>query len=223
MAERYTLFEIEKLRDRFSLAQGVPAGVKRSYNTSPTQLGSVIVNRDGVNVLERMKWGFVPATAKDNNSVFRYKTYLAKSEGIFDKPTWQEAIRHSRCLVPANGYYEWQKTTNGKLPFYVRPTDQDIFAFAGIYSSWTDPEGVQWGTYAVITAVHDRGPKMPLQRPIILSPRDEAEWLNSEISDSSTLYGLMRPMSDNMLQIHPVTPDVKNIKANDERLILPIA
>lgn len=223
MAERYALFEIEKLRDRFSLAHGVPAGVKRHYNISPTQLGTVIVRRDGINVIERMMWGFVPATAKDSNSVFRYKTYLAKSEGIFSKPTWQEPIRHSRCLIPANGYYEWQKTANGKLPFYIHPTDQDLFAFAGVYSSWTDPAGVTWGTYAIVMIQHDRGPKMPMQRPIILRPSDEAAWLDPSITDVSTLYGLMRSLPDDKLRIYQVTPDVKNTKANDPRLIVPIA
>jgi len=221
MAERYTLFSIEKLSDRFQLAQGVPAGVKRSYNVSPTQLGSVIVKRDGVNVLERMKWGFIPATAKDDNSVFRYKTYQAKSEGIFSKPTWQDSIRHSRCLVPANGYYEWQQTVDGKLPFYISHGSQELFAFAGIYSSWTDPQGKTWGTYAIVTTLHDRGAKRPLQRPVILGPSDEAEWLNSEISDVNSLYGILRPTSEDMLHIHRVSSDVKNMKADGERLIQP--
>lgn len=222
MAERYTLFSIEKLTDRFALAGGVPAGVKRSYNVSPTQLGTVIVNKGGVNVLERMKWGFIPANAKDDNSVFRYKTYVAKSEGILNKATWQESIRHRRCLVPANGYYEWQPTQDGKLPFYVRPAGQDLFAFAGIYSSWTDPAGKEWGTYAIVTALHDRGPKMPLQRPIILDPTDEAAWLNGEDIDINGLFTLIRPLAENELRIHRVSPDVKNKKANDETLINPI-
>lgn len=222
MAERYTLFQIEKLTDRFNLKNGVPAGVRRSYNVSPTQLGSVIVNRGGVNVLERMKWGFIPANAKDDNSVFRYKTYLAKSEGIFNKPTWQNAISHTRCLVPANGYYEWQQTQDGKLPFYVRPIDQELFAFAGIYSSWTDPDGKEWGTYAIVTALHDRGPKMPMQRPIILSANDEAEWLNTDDMDINGLFSMVRPLAENELRIHRISPDVKNIKANDEKLIKPI-
>jgi putative SOS response-associated peptidase YedK len=222
MADRYTLFEIDKLRDRFHLTNGVPAGVRKSYNIAPTQLGSVIVNRDGVNVLEQMKWGFVPAGAKDTNSVFRYKTFLAKSEGIFSKPTWADSIRYSRCLIPANGFYEWQQTVDGKLPFYIRPTDQDLFAFAGVHSQWTDPAGKVWGTYAIVTTLHDRYPKKPLQRPIILSPNDEAEWLNPAVDDLNTLYGIMRPMSDDMLHIHQVSSDVKNVKANSERLILPI-
>ncbi len=223
MAERYTLFQIENLRDRFQLHKGVPPGVKRSYNISPTQLSAVIVNRDGTNTLERMKWGFIPATAKDANSVFRYKTYLAKSEGIFSKPTWQDSIRQSRCIVPANGYYEWQQTPEGKLPFYIRPSHQELFAFAGVHSSWTDPEGNAWGTFAIVSALHDRGPKKPLQRPIILNPADEAQWLDPSVSDLNSLYDAMRPTSEDALRIHQVAPDIKSIKAGGEQLITPIA
>lgn len=219
MAERYTLYEIENLRDRFTLSNGVPAGVKRNYNISPTHTGSVIVSRGGVHTLQRMKWGFVPATAKNTNSVFRYKTYMIKSEGIFDKPASRQTVSHKRCLVPANGYYEWQQTPDGKLPFYVRPTDQELFSFAGVYSSWKDPDGTEWDTYAIITAVQDRSPKQDLRRPIILRPSDEADWLNPDVDDMNTLYGLMRPYSEDMLQIHRVTADVKNSKRNDARLI----
>jgi putative SOS response-associated peptidase YedK len=222
MADRYALYEIEKLTDRFQLAQGVPAGVKRSYNISPTQLGSVIIRRDGVNILERMKWGFIPATAKDNNSVFRYKTYLAKTDHIFDKPTLAESIRHSRCLVPANGFYEWHQTSGGNLPFYLRPTDQDLFAFAGIYSSWTDPDGKVWGTYAIITEQYDRAPTSHAQRAVILKPSDEAEWLDPTISNGNSIFGLVNSTPDDALRIHRVSPDVKNTKANGEQLILAI-
>lgn len=223
MAERYALFEIEKLRDRFHLRDGVPSGVKKSYNISPTQLAPAIVNQDGVNVLKRMKWGFIPATAKNDNSVFRYKTYLAKSEGAFTKPTWEHAIRHSRCLVPANGFYEWQKTPTSTLPFYINPTDQELFAFAGVCSTWTDPDGNTWDTYAIVTAMQDRSPKQDLRRPLILRPADEAQWLDPTIDDMGTLYGLMRPYTEDTLAIHQVTSDVKNTKRNDTQLILPIA
>lgn len=222
MAERYTLIEIEKLRDRFTLANGVPAGVKQSYNISPTQLGAVIVNRDGVNILERMKWGFIPANAKDVNSVFRYKTYLAKSEGIFEKPTWHEAVRHARCLVPANGFYEWQQTPDGKLPYYACPKNQELYAFAGIYSSWTDPQGVTWGTYAIVTTLYDNGPKKPIHRAAILRAEDESEWLTGNIDNVSALYNLIAPTSDDMLQMYRVSPDVKNIKAGGKKLIQPL-
>ena len=219
MAERYALYEIEKLRDRFQLANGVPAGVKRNYNISPTQLGSVIINRDGVNVLERMNWGLLPANAKDNNSVFRYKTHLAKFEGTYTPPARQELICHSRCLIPANGFYEWHKAGDDTLPFYIRPSDQDLFAFAGIYSSWTDAEGNARGTYAILTDLYDRGPKKPLQRAIILKPADEAEWLNPTLTDIDAIYSLTEPMTDDALRIHEVSPNIRNVKATGDQLI----
>ena len=111
------------------------------------------MSRNGTPELELMKWGFIPEGAKDANSVFRYKTFNARAEGIFEKPTWKNAIRSGRCLVPANGFYEWTKTTDGKQPFFLRPNDGTLCAFAGIYSSWTDPEGVEHGMFAITTTV----------------------------------------------------------------------
>ena len=151
MSSRYALFDTGSLRDRFALASGVPKGVKPHYNISPVQTVPVVVSRDGKNEMELMKWGFIPNGAPNANSVFRYKTFNARSEGIFDKPTWQTAIRSSRCLIPANGFYEWKKTADKKQPFYIHPTDQSTFAFAGLYSTWTDPEGNEWGTCSIVT------------------------------------------------------------------------
>ncbi|RYD50408.1 MAG: hypothetical protein EOP52_14145, partial [Sphingobacteriales bacterium] len=119
MIERFALYEIDKLRDTYALPDGVPTGVKKNFNTSPTQQAPVILVRGGKKILERMDWGFVPDGAKDTNSVFRYKTFTAKAEGIFSKPKWQTAIRNTRCIVPVNGYFEWVQLPEGKRPFFV--------------------------------------------------------------------------------------------------------
>lgn len=225
MSERYTLYQIENLRDRFTLPHGVPQGVKKSYNISPTQLHPVVITNDeGVVEMKRMKWGFVPHRAKDTHGVFRYKTFDAKSEDVFEKVTWQHAIRHSRCLIPANGYYEWQQTPDGKRPFYITTKDQELFAMAGIYSSWTDPDGVEWGTYAVVTVVSNLematiNPRMP----VILRPEDEATWLDPTVDDYSSLYDCMRTYPDGMLQIKLANPEVKSPKINRPELIVPLA
>ena len=185
MSSRYTLFQIDQLRDRFSLDDSPSAGLKKRYNIAPGQTAPVIVEHNRKPKLEMMKWGFVPLNAKDANSIFRYKTYNARSESIFDKATWKDAIRSRRCLVPTNGFYEWfSATPTGKQPFFIRPKDQGLFALAGIYSSWLDPDGVEWGTYSIITTtpnkemqtIHDR-------MPVILHPNDEALWLDPSISD----------------------------------------
>lgn len=219
MAERLALFEIEKLRDRFTLPSGVPAGVKKSYNTSPTQLAPVVLARDGQRVMERKMWGFLPATAKDTRSVFRYKTTVAKSVNVFDKPMWQDAIRIQRCLVPVNGYYEWRKTINGKRPFYIQIKDQPLVALAGVYSVWTDGEGVERGTFAIITI----GDESHTGRsPVVITPADEANWLNPEIVDVSSIFVMMQPLPIDMLIAYQVTTDLKNSKLNTPALLVPV-
>lgn len=221
MIERFALYEIEKLRDTYGLTDGVPAGVKKNYNTSPTQLSPVILMRDGKRVMERMDWGFVPDGAKDTNSVFRYKTFTAKSEGIFSKPKWQTAIRQTRCIVPSNGYFEWVQLPEGKRPFFVHKKGNQLFSMAGIYSSWTDAQGQRRGMFAIVTAIVDEsiGSK---RSPIVISPDDEAAWLNPAVTDVNDLYGLMLPPDIKVYERHMVTSDLKNVKLNDPRVIQPV-
>ena len=220
MSSRYALYEIDKLRDRFAPESGVPKGVKPHYNISPAQSVPVIVSRDGVNQIELMKWGFIPSGAKDANSIFRYKTFIARSEGIFDKPTWMTAIRSQRCLVPANGFYEWKQSPTGKNPFYIQPIDKEIFAFAGIYSSWTDTDGIVWGMCSIITTNSGaESDMMPSRLPVIIHPNDEADWLNPVISDINTLYKIMRPFDPGQLAIIRVGEEINGTKIDKPSLI----
>lgn len=224
MSSRYALYEIDKLRDRFALASGVPKGVKPHYNISPVQSVPVVVSRDGKNEMERMKWGFISKGAPDTNSVFRYKTFNTRSESIFDKPAQRTAIRMSRCLIPANGFYEWKKTSDGKQPFYITPHDQPLFAFAGIYSSWTDPEGKEWATCSIITVGSDvEDDTAPSRLPIIIRPNDEADWLNPEINDVGVLYRFMTPYPADQLDIIEVGDAINSTKIDTPKLIEKVA
>ncbi|QQG51256.1 MAG: SOS response-associated peptidase [Candidatus Saccharibacteria bacterium] len=220
MSARYTLFKINDFAERFHIPKLVEP-IERHYNISPTQMAPVIVVRNGAPVLEHMKWGFVPQGAKDTNSVFRYKTYDAKSEGIFSKNIWRDAIRETRCLVPANGFYEWKSTDEGKRPFYIT-ADQELFSFAGIYSSWTDPAGKEWGTFAIVTTeANDEMCAISDRMPVILQPEEEHTWLNPTASDINTLYDSMRPY-DKPLRAHQVGFEVNNTKADNPKLIASI-
>lgn len=220
MADRYTLFDIDKLRDRFQLKDGVPAGVKPSYNISPTQIIPVITSKDGAPSMQRMIWGVVPTNAKDLNSVFRYRTHRANSEGIFNKATWSDAIRTQRCIIPANGFYEWKKVPNEKRAFYIHPSDQPVFGFAGLYKEWADPDGKRWGTCAIITtATGSETEQIPSRLPVILDPADESSWLDPTINDISTLYKIMRPYDFNKLLITRVSDAINSPKANGPELI----
>lgn len=224
MIERYALYEIENLRDRFRLPGGVPAGVKRNYNISPTQLAPVILVRDGAVVAERMNWGFVTQGAKDMNGVFRYKTFNAKSETVFDKVMWQKSIRHQRCLVPVNGFYEWHVADGQKHPYFIRQKDQSLFALGGIYSSWTDPDGKVHGTFSIVTMdSHSTALHAKTRRPVILSSVDEVLWLNPDVSDMNEIYGCMKQYTDDTLSIVRVGDAVNSPKATGEGLIHPLS
>lgn len=220
MSSRYTLFQLNQLGDRFSIDESLPSGLKKRYNIVPGQTAPVVIEHNRQPKLVMMKWGFVPFNAKDANSIFRYKTYNARSESIFEKATWKEAIRTRRCLVPTNGFYEWAETPTGKRPFFIRPKDQGLFSLAGIYSSWQDPEGVEWGTYSIITTtpnkemqtIHDR-------MPVILHPNDEALWLDPSISDAGILYDFMRPYPNDMLLLNEVSQEINSVKVDNARLM----
>jgi putative SOS response-associated peptidase YedK len=221
MFERYSLFEIDKLRDRYLLPAGVPKGVKPSYNISPTQLAPVVIVHDGTRVMESMKWGFIRHRAKDANAVFRYKTFIAKSEDMFTKDHLVHAAHTSRCLIPVNGFYVWRVTSVGKQAHYVRLSDQGMFTLAGVYSSWQDPSGKEWGTFAVVTTRANQQMSVLSNRmPLILDSQDEAAWLDTTGNDTKTIFNLMRPYDDDkLLEIKHVSPEVLNTKVDSVDLI----
>ncbi len=223
MTSRFALYDTATISKRFAPDAGVPKGVKPSYNISPAASVPVIVVRDGQRAIEKMIWGFVAPTAKDTNGIFRYKTQSARSERIFDKPTWASAIRTQRCLIPANGFYEWRNLPSGKAAYYIRPADQMLFAFAGVYGTWTDPDGKEFGMCAIITTNSGVESDMtPSRLPVIIDPADEADWLNPDIQDINSLYKIMRPYDPELLTITRVSDAINSPKPNSPDLIASI-
>ena len=219
MISRYALYNIAELGNRFNLTEGLPKGVKPHYNNSPTISAPVIINHDGARIIKLMKWGLVAKGAKDTNSVFRYKTYNIPSENIFSRHSWELAVRQSRCLVPANGFYELNGSGK-KRAYYAQLKDKSLFAFAGIYSSWQDPQGVVHGTYSVITteATQDM-PDSSSRMPVIIKREDEARWLDPSVTDANSLYDMLRPYPNGLLEVHEVSPAVHSPKPNQPSLI----
>lgn len=223
MISRYSLYTTADLRDRFALVDGLPKGVKPRYNIHPTLQASVIVNR-GKPVVEQMSWGLVPKGAKDTNSVFRYKTYNVPSEKILAKHSWEMAVRHGRCLVPANGFYLLAEQGSKKQAYYVQLRDAPLFAFAGIYSSWDDGEGMTHSTYSIITSQAPHSLRHITDRlPIILSENEESRWLDTSVTDANALFDMLRPASSEQLPITEVGADIYSPKIDTPKLITPIS
>ena len=218
MISRYALYDTAELSNRFKL-EGLPKGVKPHYNISPTIDAPVIIKEDGKRVVKLMKWGLVAQGAKDTNSIFRYKTYNLASEKILSKHSWQKLVRESRCLIPANGFYELNGSGK-KRAFYATPTDKEMFAFAGVHSTWQDPEGNVHGMFSVITIQATDGMYDPNGRmPIIIKRGDETRWLDSTIDDTTSIYDMLRQYPSELLDVKEVSPAVHSPKPNKPDLI----
>ena len=141
------------------------------------------------------------------------------SETVLSKHSWDIAIRESRCIVPANGFYDLG-SSGKKQAYYAKAKDGKLLGFAGIYSSWQDPEGVTHGTYSVITTgATDDMPLSTNRMPKIIMPEDEARWLDPTVTDISSIYDMLRSNPVDLVDAYEVGPAVHSPKASQASLI----
>src|SRR5215831_15988983 len=147
MCGRFTLDPTTKLYERFDIQNRLE--IKARYNIAPSQDVPVIVH-NSPNRLVMMRWGLIPHWAKDEN--IGYRMINAKAETITEKPSFKNLLPSKRCIVPASGYYEWQKTEEkGKQPFYIHDENDEYLPFAGLYTSWKNAEGEEILSFTIIT------------------------------------------------------------------------
>jgi putative SOS response-associated peptidase YedK len=190
----------------FGLSQ-IPALTPR-YNIAPSS--QVLIIRQ--NEAAMVRWGLIPRWAKDAS--IGAKMNNARAETVAEKPSFREAFRKRRCLIPASGFYEWKPEAGRKQPFYIYPSSAELFAFAGLWESWTGPDG-PLETCAVITteanekmrAVHER-------MPVIVSPAEYSAWLSG--GDTP-----LRACDDSAIGIRRVSRAVNNARNDGPELIEP--
>ena len=222
MCGRYTLFETKDLGKRFGLRHQLQFVSKDNYNVAPRQWLPIIFEDEEMGrIVESMQWGYIPFWSKDPSKGPR--PINTKSETVFDNRLWIGAIRHFRCLVPTRGFYEWKKVNDRmKIPYFIRPKDQQLFCFAGIYSIWNDVEGRPLYSFSIMTTrpnkemkpIHDR-------MPVILHPDQEATWLDRHIDDRDIIESFLTPYEDGKLEIYRVSDEVNSPRNNDSRLVEP--
>lgn len=215
MCGRFTLYvDSKKLNTVFHLTDNIFDYVPR-YNIAPGQNVPVVTRNSDGRVILYMKWGLVPHWAKD--AKIGNRLINARAETIDDKPAFKASFRHRRCLIPADGFYEWKKA-NGKQPVYISLPDRSVFAFAGIWAQWAPPGGGLINTCSIITTdangflknIHDRMPVMFDQGWQFRA------WL--EQNDSSLLKKLLQPYTGD-LTAHPVSSAVNSSKSDSPQLI----
>jgi putative SOS response-associated peptidase YedK len=148
MCGRFGIVDVQHIGERFQLYLDLDlSDVQPRYNAAPTQRLPVITEEAGQRRLEPMTWGPVPSWAKDRTR----PVINARAEGIQEKPTFRAPFRRQRCLIPASFFYEWMATGSGKRPYLIRPADQALFAFAGLYDVRHDPMAGDLPSFAIIT------------------------------------------------------------------------
>lgn len=212
MCGRYTLFNLRELEAEYALPDDFT--FEPQYNVAPTQIMPVVTEQG----VELMRWGLVPVWAKDEK--IGYHLINARSETVFEKPIWKAVITRKKCLIPANGFYEWQKEDGGKQPFYIYPKDQKLCMFAGVWDVWKH-NGREWHTYAILTTeankemkgIHDR-------MPVILRKSDWQQWLEADRRED--IEPLLASYKDGGLDFFPVSKEVNVVRTNTDALITPI-
>jgi putative SOS response-associated peptidase YedK len=218
MCGRVALYSrYEEVIRHFNLEQG--ECFNYSYNIAPTQIHPTIcLSADNTRMLIPMRWGFIPDWDKSPKP---RQHFNARSETILEKPTFRNAFIRQRCLVIANGFYEW-KTEATKQPYFFYMKSQHPFALAAIWERRMEEEKVIDGfslitTHAneVVAPVHDR-------MPVIIKPEDYNLWMSAETRDSKLLKELLQPFSASEMQTHAVTPKMNSSIFDREDCIKPI-
>lgn len=206
----------ERLARQFGVAEA-PAAEAR-YNVAPTQ--AVLGVREGGTGREMtfFKWGLVPSWAKDPSIGARLIN--ARSETVAGKPAFREAFRRRRCIVPADGFYEWRREGTRKQPFYFRMLDESPFGFAGLWERWEGEAGKVINSCTILTTaandvvrpVHDR-------MPVILHPGDYDQWLDADVRQHDLRGELLRPYPASEMAGYPVGAAVNNPRNEGGALI----
>ncbi|MDH5642104.1 MAG: SOS response-associated peptidase [Nitrospira sp.] len=186
---------------------------KRRYNVAPTQFSVVVRDRGMGREAAFLRWGLVPSWAKD--PAIGSRMINARSETLTEKPSFRTAFKRRRCIVPATGYYEWRKLAKGKQPYHIGLRDKAPMAFAGLWESWSTPEGDPLESYTIITCPANEATKQLHDRmPVVLAPDDYERWLAPGNEDVKALQGLLKPFADEPIVSYPVST-VVNSPRND--------
>ena len=207
MCGRFTLpVDAHQIREAFPWIT-VPDEIQPRFNIAPSQPVAVIPN-DGENRLDFFVWGLIPSWAKD--PAIGNRMINARGETVEEKPSFRAAFKRRRCLVLADGFYEWKRERTTKQPYYFRMKDHRPFAFAGLWERWEKEDPaiescclITIGPNAVMEPIHHR-------MPVILPMTQCAEWLDASLHETERLNRLLRPFPSEKMEAYPVSPLVNN-------------
>jgi putative SOS response-associated peptidase YedK len=219
MCGRYTLTSPEDLAARFGLGALTETHIEPRFNVAPSQGVPVIVAGEGRPALTMMRWGFQPAWMRTDGQ--RPPPINARSESLLERPTFRGAVANGRCLIPADGFYEWQNVPGRKTkqPIYIRLTGGDQFAFAGLYVQGPGAVGdtcviVTMAANPVLASIHER-------MPVVLEREAEQRWLDPDLKNAQTALTYLQPVAPARFETYPVSSLVSSARNEGPALIEP--
>jgi putative SOS response-associated peptidase YedK len=196
------------------------------YNVAPTQPVPIVRLDDGKRTFALMRWGLLPSWVKDP------KTFPllinARGESVLDKPAFRNAMKRRRCLIPTDGFYEWQPGAS-KRPYFVRARRNadgaaPPLAFAGLYETWTGPNGEELDTAVIITTTANRTLEAIHQRmPVFVAPEDFSAWLDCANVEAKDAMALIKPADEALLEVYEISPAVNRVANDSAALIVPLS
>ncbi|HUG46955.1 MAG TPA: SOS response-associated peptidase [Candidatus Limnocylindria bacterium] len=222
MTQQVSPSEVARIFDAELREPGAFDGLPPRFNVAPTQPLTVVVGREDGRVVEQHRWGLVPSWSK---SVAQQGARLinARAETVARSGAFRESFLRRRCIVPADGFYEWRREGRRRDPFLIRPADGSTMAFAGLWAAWKDPASGEWllsaavvttAANGVVGLLHDR-------MPVVLSPGVWEVWLDPMLSDAGLLESFLAPAPDELLELVAVSPLVNSPHNEGPELLLP--
>jgi putative SOS response-associated peptidase YedK len=191
------------------------------FNVAPTQPVPVVIIENGVRHFRLMRWGFLPAWVKDPK---QFSLVInARSETVLEKPAFKNAIKRRRCLIPADGYYEWHTSDNRKRPYFIYRRDGQPIGFAALAETWMGPNGEELDTVAIVTAAASPDLAVLHHRvPVTIAPGDFDRWLDGFPDDVTEAMALLVAPREGEFAWHEISTRVNRVANDDAQLLLPI-
>lgn len=191
------------------------------YNVAPTQPIPIVRLFEGKRQFALVRWGLIPSWVKDPKT---FSLVLqARSDTVLDKPSFKNAMKYRRCLIPADGFYEWDEKTTPRRPYVVRPKHGGPVAFAGLWESWMGPNGEELETAAVITTEANKT-LYPIHHrmPVVIPPEAFDFWLDCRHIDANTAASLLVPAPEDLFEAWEISLDINRVANDHPGLLKPV-
>lgn len=208
--------DLDFYAEYFGVDEVVTESLGRSWNVAPTDAVYVVADRDEKRQLDSMRWGLVPHWAEDAKSIH----INARAETVATTPAFRDSFSRKRCLIPADGFYEWETPENGRAPHWVYRADGHPMVFAGIWATRLDTDADRWRRTCSIITTAAAGPISALhdRMPVALVPEVWDAWLDRDLQDPETATGLLRAIDPNSMMEHLVSRRVNSVSNNSPDL-----